>query len=68
MNEIRRGHEELRNDGRPERTDRNDTDVALRSVVRSRVLVQFSSFSIFSNSRLARSVMSTIITLLFSEY
>jgi hypothetical protein len=34
MNEIHRGNEELRNEGRPGRPDRYETDAALRSILR----------------------------------
>jgi hypothetical protein len=34
MNEIRRGSEELRNEGRPGRLCRSETDAALRSILR----------------------------------
>jgi hypothetical protein len=34
MNDIRRGNKELRDEGRPERPDRDERDAALRSILR----------------------------------
>jgi hypothetical protein len=33
ISEVRRGNEELRNEGRPKRSDRHETDAAIRSIL-----------------------------------